>query len=393
LQKDNVTHQIISAAWPFKDQPPKRVVLKVGSNVLALDKGGLNLERITGIVDAIAAMKNRGIEVLLVSSGAVAAGRGLLGLTNRPTSIPELQGVAAIGQGALMEEYSCQFRRHNMLVAQMLLNRDDMDDRRRYLNARHALVALLNRGVVPIINENDSINIDELKFGDNDMLSAMISAKMDADLLMILSNVPGLMTGHPTHNPDAKLIPVVEELTAEHEQLVKDVNSNLGTGGMKTKLEAARHATEFGVTCCIVDGMRDGKVERVMTGQFEGTLFLAKECQHSSKKSWRHWLTSSRPKGGVVIDAGAAKALQCGGSSLLAVGIRSSNGDFSKGDVVGIFNEKGNELAHGIVNYDIADVEKIKGLKGEALIKVLGEVGYQEVVHRNNLALINIEKK
>lgn len=375
-------------AWPFKENPPRRVVVKVGSNVLALPHGGLSHTQMTRLVTGITTMLNKGIEVILVSSGAVAAGRGVLGLEKRPASIPELQAVAAIGQGVLMEQYSGLFRRYGLIVAQLLLNRDDMDDRRRYLNARYALTELIGRGVVPIINENDSVTIEELKFGDNDMLSAMIAAKMDADLLLILSNIPGLMTGHPTRDPNAILIPIVEKIGEEHECLVvKNEGSTLGTGGMETKLMAARHATNFGVTCAMVDGMKDGKIERVMSGKFEGTLFLPTATRRSGS-SRRHWLSSVRPKGEIIVDKGAEKALLHDGKSLLAVGITDAHGEFTRGDVISITSQDGAEFAHGVVNFDIAEVLQMKGLKGPALAAHLGESGYIEIVHRNNMVLL-----
>ena len=386
--KDSRRHVAeIRKAWPFAEAPLRRVVVKIGSNVLALKDGGVDKKRVTSLVNSIAAIYGQGLEVIVVSSGAVAAGRGLLGLSKRPTSIPALQAVAAIGQGALMEEYSQRFRRHDIIVAQMLLNRDDMDDRRRYLNARFALTELLHRRVVPIINENDSVTIDELKFGDNDMLSAMVAAKMDADLLIILSNVPGLMTGHPNKDPKAELIPVVSRLNEEHIGLVDAAASDHGTGGMKTKLLAARHAAQFGVACAVVDGMREGKIERVVAGEFEGTLFLPTSMRRSGM-SRRHWLSSVRPKGEIVVDAGARRAILKNGKSLLAVGVRATTGDYIKGDVVSISDKNGVEIARGVVNFDAADVEQIKGVKGAELGRVLGTVSYSEVVHRNNMVLV-----
>lgn len=374
--------------WPFKDRPPRRVVVKIGSNVLSLPSGGLNRQHIGSLVASLVKMANHGSEILIVSSGAVAAGRGELGLDHRPSSIPELQAVAAIGQGLLMEEWTAHFRRYGIIVAQMLLNREDMDDRRRYLNARYALNELLSRGVIPIINENDCITIDELKFGDNDMLSAMIAAKMEADLLLILSNIPGLMTGHPEKNPDAELIPVVERLTPEHEALVDAERSGFGTGGMMTKLLAARHATNYGVTCAMVNGMKAGKIDRVLAGCFEGTLFLPVVCRRSGT-SWRHWLSSSRPKGDIIIDDGAAHALLYDGKSLLAVGIVATGGKYEKGDVVSIRSENNGELAHGIVNYDKDDVEKIQGKKGPEIARLYsGLTDYTEVVHRNHMVIL-----
>ncbi|CAN5427515.1 glutamate 5-kinase [soil metagenome] len=366
---------------------PRRVVVKVGSNVLALDEGGLNQARIKALCADVAAARANGVEVILVSSGAVAAGRGLLGLKRRPTDIPELQAVAAIGQGALMEAYNQHFRPHGILPAQVLLTRDDIDDRRRYLNARLALISLLNHRAVPIINENDTVTIDELKFGDNDMLSAMVAAKMDADMLIIMSNVAGLMTGHPQRDPSAKLIPVVAKITPEIESLVHAEGSEFGVGGMATKLLAARHATQFGVACVICDGRVDGQIVRVISGEYTGTLFST-EKRRKAGKSRRHWISSHRPKGDLVVDAGAEKALVESHRSLLPIGVKSVTGNFGKGDVVRIVSEGGADLARGIVNYDSAILTQIKGLKKSDVSQITGLDSYAEVIHANNLVLL-----
>lgn len=376
----------IAEKWPFRDRLPQRVVIKIGSNVLALPGGGLNSERIESICRSVAAIKKKGVEVIIVSSGAVAAGRGILGLKKRPTIIPELQAVAAIGQGALMEEYSRHFRPHGVIVAQILLNREDLEDRRRYLNARHALQTLLGHGVVPIINENDSVTIDELKFGDNDMLSSMVAAKMDADLLITLSNIPGLMTGHPS-DPSSRVVPVVDEIDGEIERLVLGENSSFGTGGMRTKLDAARHATRFGVTAVIVNGQKDGKIERVIDGRFEGTVFLS----HTHRKAGdarRHWIRSSRPRGILTVDAGAVRALVEKRKSLLPVGIIETTGEFEEGDIVAIMGPDGRHVAHGVVNYNHEDVVRVMGHKSTDHAGDAPETGYHEVVHSNNLVIL-----
>ena len=373
--------------WPFKDRPLRRIVVKVGSNVLALAKGGLNRERIGVLTDALASIQKQGIEVILVSSGAVAAGRGILGLTVRPTTIPELQAVAAVGQGALMEEYSNQFRRHGLVPAQILLTRDDMDDRRRYLNIRLALLSLLSRNAIPVINENDTVTIDELKFGDNDMLSAMVAAKMEADLLVIMSNVPGLMTAHPKYHPDATVIPIIREITPDIEGLVHAEGSEFGVGGMKTKLLAARHATSFGVCCAIVNGNQDGILQQIASGDFVGTLFLSKNSRRSHN-SRLHWISSRHPHGEVRIDAGAGKAVAEGHKSLLPVGIREVVGEFERGDVVKVATLEGDLLASGIVNYDASTLRKIMGKRGDEIRSILGQVDYPEAIHCDNLVVV-----
>lgn len=379
--------ETIAAHWPFREKPLRRVVVKAGSNVLSLPKGGLDPGRMHALCASLAAARRNGLEVILVSSGAVAAGRGILGLTKRPTSIPDLQAVAAIGQGALMEEYNRHLRGFGFVGAQMLLNREDMDDRRRYLNARLALASMLQHDVIPIINENDTVNIDELKFGDNDMLSAMVAAKMEADLLVILSNVPGLMTGNPSTDPTAEIVPVVSEVDGTIESLVHSEKSGLGTGGMATKLKAASHGTRFGVTVVITNGMNTGQLDTVLSGKFQGTLFLPPHARRAGD-SRRHWIGSHSPSGLVVVDEGAARALSLGGRSLLPVGIRGVKGAFQAGDVVRIEDEHGKGIAQGIANYDSDSLTKIIGKRGEEILTLLGEAAYEEAIHRNNMVLV-----
>ncbi len=378
----------IKKHWPFPKTTLKRVVVKVGSNVLAREEGGIHEERLEQICHDLADMHQRGIQVLLVSSGAVAAGRGILGLKKRPTSIPELQAVAAIGQGALIEAYARVFRQHEIIIGQVLLNRSDMDDRRRYLNARNALGELLSKNVIPIINENDSTTIDELKFGDNDLLSAMVSAKVEADLLVVLSNIDGLMTDHPS-SPDATLVPVVKQVDDGTRQFVKQGGSSLGLGGMETKIQAAAHATSHGVAVVITNGLKPGKLQEVISGDFEGTLFLTQKDRRAGD-SRRHWVLSTRAKGTIYIDAGATKALVRQRKSLLSVGIASASGKFERGDVVTIKDPSDQIVAQGVVNYSCEEVGKIIGVKIEEIASILGErADYKEVIHSDNIALVN----
>ena len=381
-----MSNDTIMAAWPFRETPLRRVVVKVGSNVLALDQGGLNSTRITSLCDSLVALQKQGIEVILVSSGAVAAGRGILKLNKRPANIPDLQAVAAVGQGALMEEYSHQFRRHGVVPAQLLLTRDDLADRRRYINVRLAMLSLLKRGVIPIVNENDSVTIEELKFGDNDMLSAMVAAKLEADLLVIMSNVPGLMTGHPKYKPDATLIPLVKKIDASVESLVHAEGSEFGVGGMQTKLQAAKHATNFGVFTLLLNGNEDGILRGLMNGTVAGTLFTAQRRKRSRQRHI-HWIGAARPRGTVVVDDGAGKALM-GHKSLLPVGVKLVRGEFAKGDVVAIVSEQDRTLAQGISNYDAATLARISGKKREQIVELLGAEDYAEAVHCDNLVLL-----
>lgn len=372
--------------WPFSEHPLRRVVVKVGSNVLALPEGGLNVARVGELADMAALARRRGVEIIIVTSGAVAAGRGVLAMRQRPTALPDLQAVAAIGQCALMEAYANAFRRHGFHAAQVLLNRDDMDDRRRYLNARNAMISLLEKNAVPVVNENDTVTVEELKFGDNDMLSAMVAAKMDADLLVILTNVPGLMSGHPEKDPGARLIPWIEKITPAVEALVTGGNSEHGTGGMATKLQAARHATQFGVACVIADGTTEGQLGAVLGGDFQGTLFTASATRRAGS-SRRHWIYSRRVKGELTIDDGAATALLHAGKSLLAVGITEVTGSFGKGDIVRISDGSGTDLARGITNYDSGALRLMRGKKTAQLAREGLALDYPEVVHRDNMAL------
>lgn len=377
----------IRVSWPFRDHQPRRVVVKIGSNVLAAPGGGLNQERLASICASLAAIRERGTEVILVSSGAVAAGRGMLGLKSRPTELPQLQAVAAVGQSALMDSWGRCLAPHKLVAAQLLLTRDDMEDRRRYLNMRNALIALLgHRIVVPVINENDTVTVDELKFGDNDMLSAMVAAKLDSDLLIILSNVPGLMTGNPKDDPSAKVIPFVAEITPDVEALVSGKVSSFGTGGMATKLQAARHANQFGVSVVLADGTVENQLQRILAGDFKGTLFQARAPRRAGA-SRRHWIMARRAVGDIVVDEGAERALVESHKSLLPIGIRSTSGNYHGGDVVRVVSTAGRDLGHGIVNYDRETVDRIKGRRGAELQAILGEVSYTEVIHCDNLAL------
>ncbi|MCC6547539.1 glutamate 5-kinase [Candidatus Sumerlaeota bacterium] len=381
-----MSDDILQAAWPFRDAPLRRVVVKVGSNVLAREKGGLNQARIAALCDSLAALQGKGVEVILVSSGAVAAGRGILKLDKRPANIPDLQAVAAVGQGALMEEYGHHFRRHGIVPAQLLLTRDDLADKRRYINVRLAMLSLLKRNVIPIVNENDSVTIEELKFGDNDMLSAMVAAKMEADLLVIMSNVPGLMTGHPKYKPDAALIPVVKKIDASVEALVHSEGSEFGVGGMQTKLMAAKHATNFGVHTLLVNGNEEGVLSGLTEGRVCGTLFTTQRRRRSRQRHI-HWIGAARPHGTLIVDEGAARALLAH-KSLLPIGVRMVNGDFSKGDVVAVMSEKEQILAQGITNYDAPTLEKICGRKRDEIVRILGAEDYAEAIHCDNLVML-----
>jgi glutamate 5-kinase len=379
----------LAQAWPFAAQPPRRVVLKIGSNVLSAPGGGLDHERIRRVARDVAELRARGIEVVVVSSGAVAAGLPLAGLAKRPKELPLLQGVAAIGQCRLMTVWSEAFGAVGLTVAQVLLTRTDLEDRKRYLNAWHTVEALLGLGTIPVINENDTTATEELTFGDNDLLSAYIAAKAAASLLLILSDIEGLFTANPALDPMARLVEVVPRVTAEIERLGSGSISGVGRGGMTSKLLAARHAARFGVATVIAGGKRDGIIPEVFSGSFRGTLFLAERRGRGSART--HWLTMQRPKGFLLVDAGARRAVCEGHKSLLPVGVREVGGTFARGDVVAMREGgAGDVFAVGISNFSSADLERIKGMKGSEAAEVLGTAAtYEEVVHRDNLAVLD----
>ena len=370
--------------WQRQLQNSKRIVVKVGTSTITHPSGKLNLERIVTLVrEIVAAAKGR--EVLLVTSGAIGIGSARLGLTHKPTTIPAKQAAAAVGQGLLMQIYEKFFTEQGKIVAQILLTRADLGDRQRYLNAKNALDTLFSYEVIPIVNENDTVAVDEIKIGDNDTLAANITALIGADLLVILSDVEGLYTADPRLDPAAKKIDVIEEITPEIEQLAGQAGSTFGTGGMQTKLAAARIATKSGAAMAIVHGGREGNLAKVLSGQCPGTIFLPQEPLAGRKM----WLAFNPPVcGKVIVDEGAEDALRERGKSLLPSGIVGCEGEFSAGDLVSICGSAGREFARGLVNYDASELKKIKGLKSNQIEAVLGYRGYDEAIHRDNLVLL-----
>lgn len=361
-----------------------RIVVKVGSSTLSHATGKLNLHRMEQLVRELADLRNQGKEVVLVSSGAQAAGIGRLGLSRKPKTIPEKQATAAVGQGILMHMYEKLFAEYGVIVAQVLLTREDMSDRRRFLNARNALNALLDYHAVPVINENDTIAIDEIKFGDNDTLSAMVAGLIDADLLIILSDIDGLFSANPQVDPEAVLIGEVNEITSEIEQLAGGAGSNLGTGGMATKLLAGRIAANSGYPMVIANGRKTGIIRRVAAGEPLGTLFLPRVNRLQAKKKWIAFGSSIQGK--IIVDSGAGKALLERGKSLLPSGVVEVEGTFGIGNTVSVVCS-GEEIARGIVNYPSDEIVKIRGKKTSEIEKILGHKDYDEIVHRDNLVL------
>lgn len=361
-------------------------VVKVGTSVLTGADGTLDPARIDHLAEQISLVMDRGRKVALVSSGAVGAGMGQLGWKRRPDNLPQLQAAAAVGQAYLIRAYDEGLRRHRRHAAQLLLTHEDFDSRPRYLNMRNTLHALFECDAVPIINENDTISVDEIKFGDNDRLAAMVTNLLQASLLVILSVVDGLYRTEPGESTANEAVALVPQIDDDVLGLAGAGKSSLGTGGMRSKLAAARLVTQAGGSVIIASGTRPEPLTRILAGEPAGTLFLAHGATHRARKRWIG--LTARPRGHFVVDAGARKALESGSNSLLAIGILEVAGEFEKGDVVGIRDASGHEFARGLTNYATADAARIRGLHTHEARKALGATVYDEVVHRDNLVLI-----
>mgnify|MGYP002276701076 FL=1 len=362
----------------------RRVVVKIGSNVLTRDQG-LNLPVIESISHEICRLIDSGREVILVSSGAMAAGMRKMALAKRPEAIPARQAAAAVGQAGLILAYEEAFARDDMKVAQILLTADDMTNRKRYLNARNTLNTLLEWGVVPVINENDTVMVEEIKFGDNDNLAAVIALLMDADLLINLTDIDGLYDKDPRVFADAELLPEVNTIGKNIERYAGDIPGTLGTGGMLTKIKAARKVTAAGIPMVIANGTHPEILQRLFRGTSTGTFFIPRQERLSSRKCWLAF--SLKPKGAIIIDDGATKAIKGRGKSLLPSGIERVIGEFGVGDPVQLIDGAGQILGNGLVNYSAGDIRKIQGLKTSQIMDCLGEKPYDEVIHRDNLVL------
>jgi glutamate 5-kinase len=361
-------------------------VVKVGTSVLTTPGGALDLARVGHLAEQISVVADTGRRVALVSSGAVGAGLGQLGLSRRPENLSQLQAAAAIGQSYLIRAYDEGFRRHGRHAAQLLLTHEDFDSRPRYLNMRNTLSALFEWNAVPVINENDTISVDEIRFGDNDRLAAMVANLLQAPLLLVvLSVVDGLYRSDPGLGGTGEVVPLVTDLDDATLGLAGGSTSALGTGGMRSKLQAARLVTHAGGSAIIASGLRDGPLTRILAGEPVGTLFLAKGRAQGARRRWIG--LTARPRGHFVVDAGARRALETGTKSLLAIGVLEVVGDFEKGDVVGIHDPSGQEFARGLTNYATPEARQIRGLRTEQAREALGAVPYVEVVHRDNLVL------
>jgi len=366
-----------------------RIVAKFGTSLLTGGRGQLDHGIMSNLAAQVAQLHSQGLELLIVSSGAIASGRHKLGLTRKLKSIPLRQVLASVGQGRLMYVYEQLFSQYNINVAQALLTKTDLSDRAGYLNARNTLLALLELRVMCIVNENDVVAVDEIdeaKFGDNDNLSAMVANLIDADLLLLLTDTAGLYTADPRCNQDACLIKEVNRVDPEIERLASDTTNKMGTGGMITKIEAARLAMASGVTVVIADGREPDIIIKLVSGENIGTHFLPTNNKLDSRKRWM--LSGLCTKGKLVVDSGAAIALRKHNRSLLAAGIRDITGEFDRGDIIDIYDANGVNVGCGITNYSSNDIKLIRGVQSGEIADLLGCDYGPEVVHRNNLALV-----
>jgi glutamate 5-kinase len=364
----------------------RRIVVKVGSSILASVEQGLHYEVFSHLTKEISDLKRQGYEIVLVSSGAIAAGMEKLGYKTRPQAITQKQATAAVGQTRLMNIYENYFSRFQQMVAQVLLTHDDLSHRRRFLNARNTLLTLLELGIIPIINENDTVVVDEIKFGDNDNLSALITNLIGADLLIILTDIEGLCDSDPRVNPNARCIPLVEDTDVDMGGIVGETKSEMSVGGMISKVKAARKASRFGIPTVVARGTKEGVLHQILKGKEIGTLILPKREALSSRK---HWIAfNPKPKGDVIVDDGAKKAIVQRGKSLLPSGVVKIKGSFDRGDLVTCLGPRGKEFARGLVNYSAPELEKIKGLRSDQIESTLGYKYSDEVIHRDDLVVL-----
>jgi len=351
----------------------RRIVVKLGTSTVAKETGGIDHAQLKSIVEQVAQLKKDGLEVVIVSSGAIAAGVEGLGLKARPTTIPELQAAASVGQGLLLHEYARLFNEHDIKVGQVLLTQYDVIHRQQYLNSRNALKTLLKLGVVPIVNENDATAVDEIRFGDNDTLAALVSNLIRADLLILLSDIEGLYTGDPRDGGDAKLIEMVEDITTEIESLAGGGGSSFSSGGMVTKIQAARIAIFAQVGMVIAHGRRANVLIDIMNNERVGTFFAPRKKRLSAMKLWI---------------AFAANALISAGKSLLPAGVVGCEGKFQTGDAITVKDLQGNIFAKGLTNFSSSEVDEIKGLKSSQVLEKFSDSASEEIIHRNCLVIL-----
>ena len=364
----------------------RRIVVKVGSSILASVGKGLRYDVFSRLTKEISELKRQGYEIVLVSSGAIAAGMEKLGYKTRPQAITQKQATAAVGQTRLMNIYESYFSRYQQMVAQVLLTHDDLSHRRRFLNARNTLLTLLELGIIPIINENDTVVVDEIKVGDNDNLSALITNLTGADLLIILTDIEGLCDSDPRVNPNARCISLVQDIDVDTEQIAGGTKNEMSVGGMVSKIQAARKASRFGIPTVVARGTKEEVLHQILKGKEIGTLILPKSEALSSRK---HWIAfNPKPKGDVIVDDGAKKAIVQKGKSLLPSGVVKIKGGFDRGDLVTCLGPRGKEFARGLVNYSATELEKIKGLRSDQIESALGYKYSDEVIHRDDLVVL-----
>jgi glutamate 5-kinase len=366
---------------------PSTVVVKVGSLTLADEQGNMDPVFLSGFVSQLAAQHRAGRRIVLVTSGAVRTGVERLALrTDHPLSVSDKQAAAAVGQGLLMERYTALFEEHGLIAAQVLLTRDIINYRQKYLNARNTLMRLLELGVVPVINENDTVAVDEIKFGDNDALSAIAAMLIEADLLVLLSDVDGLYDSDPRNNPDARPIREVHEVDAGIVAAARGTRGGGGTGGMTTKVQAARQAMAAGIRTIVAHGRTPDIVQKTISGDFPGTVFIPRDNGLTSRKKWLAF--GITPEGRIIINQGARDKIVSAGTSLLPVGIVAVEGRFGAGANVEIVDEQHHAVARGLSNYSADDVNKIKGIHSEKIEQILGYKISDDVVHRDNMAVV-----
>lgn len=378
-EKADIRHEYIKKA--------KKIVIKIGTGVITDDTGYLDKKLIKGLAEQIIELKKRNFNVTVVSSGAIGCGMSELGLQKRPCTLPELQAVASIGQSKLISTYDNFFKSRGYHASQILFTREDFENRKRYLNTFNTIHTLFKMNAIPVVNENDTISTDEIAFGDNDELSALVTNLIDADLLIILSSVDGLYDKQPEGESEANVIPVVENITHKIRQMAYNAKTLRGVGGMHTKLAAASIVTNAGETVIIANGRRENVLLKIFQYENTGTLFLPKKEKLTSRKRWIGY--SKKSKGKVFVDEGACSALSKKGKSLLASGIVSIEGNFAKGDIISICKSENHDVfARGLTNYSSEEIEKIKGCSTSSIHKKLGYKSYDEVIHRDNLVLI-----
>lgn len=364
----------------------KRAVIKIGSNSLSSDSGGINGVVIDRLACAIASLREHGVECILVTSGAVAAGMAKMNLKEKPKDIAGKQAAAAIGQGILIERYSYFFEKYGLTCAQVLLSRIDLVESVHYRNAQNTLNTLLKYGIIPIINENDTVVFEELCFGDNDRLSALVAGMINADILILLTDVDGLFTANPLKDPNAKLISLIEDVNSVRD-MADGAGSSVGTGGMYTKLKAADMATRFGITMFLMNTSRLSEIDKISEGIYPvGTLFTPSKHKMTGKKRWMAYAALST--GTVFIDDGAQKALVKDGKSLLASGVTGIEGYWERKDIIKIVNSKNEEIARGIVELSSEETLLAKGMHSDDILKLIPRLKCEELVHRDNMTVV-----